>query len=225
MTYAWLLPALYSSHHIYQNKNKRHLWARPTSSEKKICDGLELLVDSRNEWCCTDWKTVIDFQVRYFRMSREDFENFLCLIGPAVTKKKTNLFFFLFVCKIVITRASPTKYTTGYLQGRTQRFRAKDIITYITYIITYMLLWPCRCYGAWFYSNSSWSEWTMLLRKWFHSSCSWSEWEILLRKLETLAVCMWCFRIRCGGRVSSTAGRLLENNRPAVPSAWRNAWQ
>jgi hypothetical protein len=62
-----------------------------------------------------------------------------------------------------------------------------------------MLLCPCRCYGAWFHSNSSWSEctmllrkrfhsnsslseWEILLRKWFHSSNSWSEWEILLRK-------------------------------------------
>jgi len=26
----------------------------------------------------------------------------------------------LFVCKIVTTRASPTRYTTGHLQGRTQ---------------------------------------------------------------------------------------------------------
>jgi hypothetical protein len=125
-----------------------------------------------------------------------------------------------------------------------------------------MLLFPRRCYGAWFHSNSScseltmllrkrfhsscscsewtmllrkrfnsscscseWtmllrkrfnsscscSEWTMLLRKRFHSSCSCSEWEILLGKLETLMVCRWCFRIRCGGRVCSTAGRLLEN--------------
>jgi hypothetical protein len=57
-----------------------------------------------------------------------------------------------------------------------------------------MLLWPCRCYRAWFHSNSSWSEW-----------------EVLLRKFETLTVCMWCFRIRCGRRVCSTAGRLLEN--------------
>jgi hypothetical protein len=70
MTYSWLLPALYSSHHMYQNKNKRDLWARPTSSERKICDSFELLVD---------------------------FENFLCRIGPAVTEKKTNFFFYLCV--------------------------------------------------------------------------------------------------------------------------------
>jgi hypothetical protein len=79
-----------------------------------------------------------------------------------------------------------------------------------------MLLWPCRCYGAWFHSNSHCSEWTMLIRKRFHSSCSWSEWEVLLRKLETLTVCMWCFRIRCGGRVCSTAVRLLENRLHSV---------
>jgi hypothetical protein len=36
------------------------------------------------------WKTVIDFQGFYFRMSSEDFQNFICLVGPAVTKKKTN---------------------------------------------------------------------------------------------------------------------------------------
>jgi len=45
------------------------------------------------------------------------------------------------------------------------RFRAKDIIAYIIYIITYTLLYPCRCYGARFHSNSSWSEWKMLMGK------------------------------------------------------------
>ena len=49
MMYAWLLPALYSSHRMYQNKNKRHLWARPTLSNREICDGCEVLVDSRND--------------------------------------------------------------------------------------------------------------------------------------------------------------------------------
>lgn len=43
------------------------------------------------EWSCwIEWKTVIDFQGFYFRISSEDFENFVCLVGPAVTKKKTN---------------------------------------------------------------------------------------------------------------------------------------
>jgi len=33
---------------------------------------------------------------------------------------RSQCIFFLFVCKIVTTRASPAMYTTGYLQGRTQ---------------------------------------------------------------------------------------------------------
>ena len=49
MTYAWLLPALCSSHHMYQNKNMRHLWARPALNKQKICGGCELLVNSRND--------------------------------------------------------------------------------------------------------------------------------------------------------------------------------
>jgi hypothetical protein len=49
MTYAWLLPALYSTHHMYQNKNKRHIWARPALSKRKKCDVCELLVDSWND--------------------------------------------------------------------------------------------------------------------------------------------------------------------------------
>ena len=33
---------------------------------------------------------MIDFQGFYFRISNEDFENFICLVGPAVDKKNTN---------------------------------------------------------------------------------------------------------------------------------------
>jgi hypothetical protein len=90
--------------------------------------------------------------------------------------------YFLFVCGIVTTHASPTRYTTGYLQGRSQTFSQRCHVLIL-------LLCPCRCYGVWFHSNSSCSEWTMLLRKRFHSNCSWSEWDILLSKLETLTVC------------------------------------
>ena len=39
---------------------------------------------------------------------------------------------------------------------------------------------------------------------------------MLLRKVEMLAVCTWCFRIRCGGRFCSTAGRLLEKRLHSV---------
>ena len=37
-----------------------------------------------------------------------------------------------------------------------------------------------------------------------------------LRKLEKLTVCMWCFRIRRGGRLCSIAGRLHENRLHSV---------
>ena len=33
---------------------------------------------------------MIDFQGFYFIISTEDFENFICFVGPAITKKKTN---------------------------------------------------------------------------------------------------------------------------------------
>ena len=48
-----------------------------------------------------------------------------------------------------------------------------------------------------------------------------SNWWMLVRKLETLAVCMWYFKMRCGGRLFRTDGRLLANILHSVIRLWR----
>ena len=37
-----------------------------------------------------EWRNAFRFEGCFFRMSQEDFENLVCLSGPAVNKKNTN---------------------------------------------------------------------------------------------------------------------------------------
>jgi hypothetical protein len=63
---------------------------RPTQSEGKISDGDELLVDLRN--CYVGLSA--ELQSRFgnlLRMSSEDLENLLCLVGQAVYKTNHKL--------------------------------------------------------------------------------------------------------------------------------------
>ena len=107
------------------------------------------------------------------------------------------LLFFFYLYKVVTTRGSPFGISRDIYRGGTP--------VRVDYIIG-VVCWPCRFCWAW-----------------FPSSCSDIEWKMLLRKLETLAVCIWNFRIRCGGRLCSTAGRFLENRLHSVircPAVW-----
>jgi hypothetical protein len=61
---------------------------RPTLSKRKIYDGDEL-VHMRNDDVQLSGELRSSFK-NFFRMSSEDFENLMCLVGPAVYKKNTN---------------------------------------------------------------------------------------------------------------------------------------
>jgi hypothetical protein len=90
-THAWLRLASYSSHQNYQKKKKkkRRFRVRPTLSKRKIYDGDELLVDLRNDDVGLSGELPTSFK-NFFRMSSENFENLMCLVGPAFQKKNTN---------------------------------------------------------------------------------------------------------------------------------------
>jgi hypothetical protein len=70
-------------------KKKRRFWVRSTLSKRKIYDGDELLVDLRNDGVGLSGELRSSFK-NFFRMSSEDFENLMCLVGPAVQKKNTD---------------------------------------------------------------------------------------------------------------------------------------
>ena len=72
------------------NKQKRiRFRVRPTLSKRKIYDGDELLVDLRNDDVGLS-RELRSSCKNVFRMSSENFENLMCLVGPAVQKKNTN---------------------------------------------------------------------------------------------------------------------------------------
>jgi hypothetical protein len=106
--------------------------------------------------------------------------------------REPTFFFFLFVWDSY-NPCFTTRYSTGYLEEGL-RLESKCLL-----LRCCSPLWFCRCCEAWF--------------RFTYSS---SEWRMLLRKFETLTVCMWCFRIRCGGRLCSTAGRLCENRLQSI---------
>jgi hypothetical protein len=90
-TCAWLRLASYSSHQNYkkERKKKEAFWVMPTLSKRKIYEGDELLVDLRNDDVGLSGELRSSFK-NFFRMSIEDFENLICLVGPAVQKKITD---------------------------------------------------------------------------------------------------------------------------------------
>ena len=71
-----------------KRKNKRRFWVRPILSKRQIYDGEKLLVDLRNDDVGLSGELRLSFK-NFCRMSSEDFENLICLAGPAVHKKNT----------------------------------------------------------------------------------------------------------------------------------------
>ena len=72
-----------------RRKNKRHLWARPLLSKRKLHDGCELLVVSRNDDVELSGKLRSIFKV-FISECQAKISRILCLVDPAVTKKETN---------------------------------------------------------------------------------------------------------------------------------------
>ena len=59
---------------------------RPTLSKRKIYDGDEPLVDLWNHGVRLNGE-LLSRITKFFGVSSEDYENFICLVGPAVKKK------------------------------------------------------------------------------------------------------------------------------------------
>jgi hypothetical protein len=97
---------------------------------------------------------------------------------------------FFYLNKLDYNPCFTFRYFTGYVQRSCSDYRHISM-TWVLRSVD-MSLFRGNC-GAYFPSGSSCSA----CRMW-------------LRKLETLAVCMWCFRIIWGCSFCSTAGRFLE---------------
>jgi hypothetical protein len=71
---------------IKEEKDKMCFWVRPTSMNRKICEGDELL------WICgvmtSDWTENRNWSSRIlFRISREGFEKLKCIVVQQLTRK------------------------------------------------------------------------------------------------------------------------------------------
>lgn len=75
---------------IYKKKknNKRRFWVRPTLQKRNEQGVDKLLMNPQNYDVGLNGELRSSFK-NFLRMSSQDFENLICLVGPAVKKKKT----------------------------------------------------------------------------------------------------------------------------------------
>nr|CAH7757347.1 unnamed protein product [Callosobruchus chinensis] len=79
---------LSSSFQVAKTKRKR-FWIRPSLKMRESCSINKLLVQLRADDIGLRGEIRSSFK-NFLRMSTEDFENLICLVGPAVAKRHTN---------------------------------------------------------------------------------------------------------------------------------------
>ena len=67
-------------------KNKRRFWVRPTLRKRNAQGVDKLLMNLQDDDIGLNGELRSSFK-NFVRMSSEDFENFICLVGPAIKKK------------------------------------------------------------------------------------------------------------------------------------------
>lgn len=70
-------------------KNKRRFWVRPTLQKRNVLGVDQLLINLQDDDVGLNGELRSSFK-NFLRMSSEDFENLICLIGPAIKKEDTN---------------------------------------------------------------------------------------------------------------------------------------
>lgn len=72
-----------------KSNNKRRFWVRPTLQKRNEHGVDKLLMNLQDDDVGLNGELRSSFK-NFLRMSSQDFENLICLVGPAVKKKNTN---------------------------------------------------------------------------------------------------------------------------------------
>lgn len=70
-----------------KSNNKRRFWVRPTLQKRNEHGVDKLLMNLQDDDVGLNGELRSSFK-NFLRMSSQDFENLICLVGPAVKKKK-----------------------------------------------------------------------------------------------------------------------------------------